>query len=325
MAQARQRAEGRLPDLLAPLAAALVLAGVLALLRQRGIDLRWYLAAHVAVVALLAVRVLRGSRAGRDVIWPLLAAILTAAAGPLGALGAAVGAAYAGLRRPEPPHLLAAWYERIALSTEVDSVTRLCDSVATGRSLDLSGPPPARLLAIMEGSAPESLADQQTALGLIARAFDVEYLPALNAALKNRNPVIRVQAAAVAARVRSELSERVRRIAGSTAEGTAGIADIAALESFISSGLLDAGDRSRAEAALERRRADGRRSLAGDALLAAATATARRADIAAVKSATEEILIGAGRFAELRVFRRAIAVSRGRLYRIRRRARRCRP
>ena len=81
-------------------------------------------------------------------------------------------------------------------------VTKHCDMVAIGRALDLAGrAPPSFSEAIDKGT----LLQKQNALGLIARKFHPGYLSALKAALKSDEPVIRVQAAAVAAHVREDV------------------------------------------------------------------------------------------------------------------------
>jgi hypothetical protein len=152
------------------------------------------------------------------------------------------------------------------MAGETDEATRLCENVATGRTADLTGHAPASFVAVMERG---SLDDRQAALGIIARNFHPDFLPVLMQALKSPEPVIRVQAAAVATKVRGDLRALVDRHAGVTAAAVAdspGALVVAAeLEAAIASGLLD-------------ERPDPRRHRRAERIRAAAAeaATARR-------------------------------------------------
>lgn len=162
-------------------------------------------AAHFAIIAGLvhAIYLRRGVDA--DLTAPLFTLIAVSAAGPVGALVSV--AALALLRRPVlHSDLLAAWYHRISHSVTVDPQTQLSDRIASGRVMDARAPAPDALIAVV---ASGTLEQRQAALGLIARFFHPNYLDALAAALKSDVPVIRVQAAAVAARIRPRLAEQV--------------------------------------------------------------------------------------------------------------------
>ena len=165
-------------------------------------------ALHLIVVAVLVAWMSVCRRRGDDVGMPAVLAISVAVAGPFGALG---GLLLPRLSRTDATDTarLAQWYDRISMSIETDAMSRLSDHVAIGRSLDLGAPAPAPFAALLEGG---SVAEKQAILGLIARRFHPDYLPALKIALISPEPVIRVQAAAVAARVRGDLAALTGRL-----------------------------------------------------------------------------------------------------------------
>jgi hypothetical protein len=264
----------------------------------------FFLLAHAGIVGVLFGWVhLTGRTRGNTAI-PLLTTIAVAATGPIGAVAALVMFA-ASARRVEDSSLLDDWYERIANAVEADEVTRLCEQVATGRTSALTGAPPASFAAIMERG---SLNDRQAALGIIARNFHADYLPALMLALKSPEPVIRVQAAAVATRVRGSLRALVDKTADmseAVQPGTGSALTAAAqLDAAITSGLLDEGDRIRASVVSQRLKVS-----AGTSHSAAGGVLDRQA--------TEAMLLREGRYGALRMGRRVAAIETGRLYRVR--------
>lgn len=210
------------------------------------------LAAHCAIVTGCAYRLLawsRGKPSDVDVMPGAMVVAATAVAGPVGALFA-LAIPRLSPRRGGPSPLLEAWYHRIALSGDIDAETRLCDNVGSGRTMNLASPPPQSFVEVMTAGG---LADKQSALGLIARRFHPDYLPALALALKSPEPVVRVQAAAVAARVRDGLKTRVRALLDELEAAVVSPraeARLPELAKAIASGLLDETDRTRAEALL---------------------------------------------------------------------------
>lgn len=306
-------ATGWASSMLLVLAALLAEAG-LAVAAFRG-QIGWHvlLAAHVAVVVLLALAVRYRARSGGNTAMPLLAAIAVAAVGPIGALAALLTML---LARPgrDDPRRLAEWYERIALAGDTDAATQLCEDVASGRTADLTGSTPHSFAAVMEHG---TLDDRQAALGIIARTFDPSYLPALKLALRSPEPMIRVQAAAVATRIRGNLRALIDTHAGIGRPAAAPSRPAAALieiDEAIASGLLDEGDLIRARVVRERLQAT----------LAAPVARGRHQAVVPVidRAAHEQMLLASGRYAELRVGRRIAALADAGLYRIRRPQRR---
>ena len=250
-AAAARRGEASLDNVIVLLVAlvecVLVLAGML-----WAVKLHWLLLGHVLCVGGLALRVYFVGRSGEDVSELLLALLATLATGPLGATGALL-ATLITPRTDTTPLLLEDWYERISHSTDVDKVTQFCDMVAIGRAINLGGPLPVSFETVMNGS---SLSAKQNALGLIARKFHPEYLPALSAALQSDQPVIRVQAAAVAAHVRETIAQMlgglVEEAAGAGADPARCLSLAGQIEQCLSSGLLDEKDRVRGRAAADK-------------------------------------------------------------------------
>lgn len=270
------------------------------------------LISHIAIVAALLLWVAAIGRTGRNTALPLLTAIAVSATGPIGAIAALVTLAFS---RPMPGDrlLLEAWYERIALAVDTDEVTQLYDRIATGRTAGLSSVSARSFSAIVQSG---SLADRQSALGVIARSFHPDYLPALMLALKSDEPVIRVQAAAVATKVRVDLRRLVDRCAAghSALVGSAAISAAAQLRACIASGLLDEGDRIRAGILADR---------LGAAPPQNEIASLKVAPVAD-QLAAEALMLREGQFGALRVARRIARVASARLYRVRRFARQSR-
>lgn len=187
------------------LGAAIAEVAIVLLSHLTGVPFAAALALHFAVISALAFALYRRRRSDADLSAPLITLIATSTAGPVGAvLGLA---ALAWLARPaQPPALLESWYNRIAMSTTVDPQTQLSDRVASGRVIATTAPPPQALAGVIRDG---SLVERQAALGLIARFFHMNYLSALADALRSEVPVIRVQAAAVASRIRPRLADEI--------------------------------------------------------------------------------------------------------------------
>lgn len=263
---------------------------------------------HFVLISVLSAVLYRRRSTDADLSAPLITLIATSTAGPIGAVLSLVALVW--LARPaQPSALLQAWYDRIALSTTVDPETQLSDRVASGRILDTQAPPPQALVATIRNG---TLAERQAALGLIARFFHMNYLAALADALRSEVPVIRVQAAAVASRIRPRLAQEVERrmIAaadvlrdrpGSDAAHRSDVALclhlIRELDQAIASGLLD-GPRAKAAAAMA-----ARLSATVDCR-ALSLVTQEPLKAHARLDAFERHLLAAREFARLRVLRR---------------------
>lgn len=257
----------------------------------------WLVPGHLIVMAGMVAWLDHRAQQRRDTRLLMVLALATLVAGPIGAALSLLVLPFA-TRRSYDSRLLEAWYGRIGEAVSVDRASRLSADVATGRTLATDAPAPSAFARVIEQG---SLTERQAALGLIARKFHPDYAPTLAAALKSGEPVVRVQAAAVAARVRRDLQARVRELLGSVSElageGQKAMSAAAELEGAVRSGLLDEGDRARAVAASVRLRKAG-----AEALTAANTSRVPRERAAAL--ALEDELLASGRFADFRLARR---------------------
>ncbi len=299
-------------------AAALVQSAMVAIivLLQKG-QLWLLLPLHVVVVAALALHVLLLRRRRRETTYAMLGTLGVAAAGPLGAIGTLALIQLARRRRSETG-LLAAWYDRIALSVAVDPVSRYCNNVSSGRTINLDAvAPPSYADVVASGS----LAERQNVLGLIARRFHSDYLSILASALRSPEPVIRVQAAAVAAHVRPAIArmfrDAVAEIPAASISAVAALRLLRTFESMNGSGLLDESDRRQGVDVIDR---------LGDIVLARMSAgddpvpwASSVEERMALEDTLERLFLRRGRYAQLRTSRsaRRVLTSR-RVARIRR-------
>ena len=161
-------------------------------------------------------------------------------AGPAGAFASLVALAFVD-HAGAGPHVLDAWYARLSRASHSDASTELTDRVMAGRVLVRDASPPAEFEDVI---AHGTLAERQAALGLMARHFHTDFAPALQAALRSQEPVVRVQAAAVVARVRGDLKSRIKALlAARDRRATAlSIANAAELERLARCSLVDRAD-----------------------------------------------------------------------------------
>lgn len=290
-------------------AALAVEAGLMAGVVFYGMGLAAALGLHALVVAALGLRCRHVFRTAGDTGTPALLTAGVAVAGPFGALG---GLLIDWLSKQGQEHRdrLQRWYDRISLSIDTDDVTKLSDHVVIGRGMDLGGAPPAPFARLLEHG---SVAEQQAVLGLVARRFHLHYLAALKTGLVSDEPVIRVQAAAVAARVRGTLGAEVDRLlaalgqGGSAAEMLRLCSDI---DQCVASGLLEEKQNARAQAASVEARARAVERLAAaarPALVGARVAADGGLGDLAARQALEDALLGRERYDDFRRLRRAFA------------------
>jgi hypothetical protein len=144
-------------------------------------------------VAFLIARLHRGG----DLTMPVLLAVTSLAAGPIGALGCAYLASR--LRRERPmPSRLRSWYAYIAGIVARERIVHLHEDLSSGR---LPHDPLAevpRFRPILHGGSTD---DQQRVLGVLGRRYHADFRLVLRDALRNKNSFIRAQAAAVATRL----------------------------------------------------------------------------------------------------------------------------
>jgi hypothetical protein len=171
--------------------------GVLWLAIRGGVAMRWALLLHVGVVCIPAAFFALRQRRGGDLTIPTLLSLAALAGGPMGAAAAAC-AAIALWRRGPSPLRLRDWYDYIMGVVERSQGARLYDELAAGRTpIDHMARVP-YFTPILKGT---SVDEQQRALGVIGRRFHSDFRPVLRLALRNRDGLIRAQAAAIASRL----------------------------------------------------------------------------------------------------------------------------
>jgi len=259
------------------------------------------LLAHLALIIAATAVIWQHRTAIADATPYALTLLASLVSGPAGAAIAAM-ALIRHSRETTNPQLLADWYNRIALAGDVDPVTDLYNTVAMGRALHTSTVPPKVFDTVMTSG---TLADRQTALGLIARQFQPSYAPALRHALVSPEPVIRVQAAAVAVKVRAGLKATLAAALQRASENlpSAAAAALAVdLQLMAKSGLLEDDDRDRASAAAS--------SLVANLLDGTATPDAIDAPFSPLaQSLIETELLARGRFGDFRKLRARAPIS----------------
>lgn len=255
------------------------------------------IAIHMAIVAGTWLILFSGRPASQDATIAAVLLLLVLVAGPVGATAAAAMLPFAA-KRAERREILQAWYRRLANAGGVEPATALHDRVVAGRVLRLDTHPPQKFLDVI---ARGSLSERQTALGLMARQFHPDFAPALQAALRSEEPVVRVQAAAVVARVRAGVKSQIAKLSSDHGPNKSAAPDrlarASSLLALANCALLEESDARTARMAAER--------MFGE-LLASSRDAANAAFHAAPESADaiERYLSDSGRLKEFRVARR---------------------
>lgn len=265
---------------------------------------------HLCVAALTAGVLFYPRAENRDLTLATIIFLLVTVAGPAGAFAALAALPFSG-NLPPQRDILEDWYTRLASAGQPSAVTKMHDRIGSGRVQRFeSGVPPNYLDVVKRGT----LEERQRALGLIAREFHPDYTPVLEAALRSTEPVVRVQAAAVVARVREDLKVRIDVLIGraGTLSPAAAVKDAGELEALSRCRLVDPALQERCKAAL------------GDHLTCALPRDANVLKLPgyrdrAARRAVETFLIAESRFKDLRVMRRLGLIAGGSLRRVRRR------
>lgn len=163
---------------------------------------------HAVMVAVTAAILFAGREPGADRSLAFVVLLLVATAGPAGVL-VLLSSLFFVHPRPEGQEVIDAWYERLARAGKPSSVTQTYDRIVSGRVQRFDTAAPLDFLEVIRSG---DLEERQRALGLIARHFHPDYAPVLNAALRSTEPVVRVQAAAVVARVREDLKAKIAHL-----------------------------------------------------------------------------------------------------------------
>jgi hypothetical protein len=270
------------------------------------------LSIHVAIAAWTWLILFAGRPADEDATIAGVLLLFVLAAGPAGALAAVFIVALSG-RRGESANILSAWYKRLADAGGVEPATATHDRVVAGRVLQLDAPPPLNFADVI---AYGTLEERQTALGLIARRFHPDFAPALEAALRSPEPVVRVQAAAVVARVRGDLKTKIaghmaKQAKLTTAPVATRLAHAATLQGLAACSLVEATDKIRCRAAADQLFKDALIETGGVAAAAAAAGLE-------TAPAIEAYLMENRRYKDFRVARRVRSIAARPNFKVRR-------
>jgi hypothetical protein len=159
---------------------------------------------HLTVLAVPVLFLLYRACWGGELTVATLLLVGTLAGGPIGAVGTAVMALALSYQRPAARRLHD-WYNTIAAIVAREHVARLRDEAACGRLLADLASSVHRLAPVLSGA---TIAEQQRVVGMIGRGYHADLRPVLRRALRNRNGLIRAQAAAIASRL--DLAEKDR-------------------------------------------------------------------------------------------------------------------
>lgn len=162
---------------------------------------------HCGIMLAVTLVLDQRERAGMDSRVLAVAVVTTAVSGPIGAAFSALLGVYLRLRKLNT-ELLANWYDRIAGHAELDPVEELYERIQAGRTLNPHVDARARFGAILR-SGP--LDEKQRVLSIITQKYHPGFAGLLQLALRNEDPPIRVQAAAVAARLKENERLKVRQ------------------------------------------------------------------------------------------------------------------
>jgi hypothetical protein len=172
-----------------------------------------------------------------------IAVVTTAVSGPLGAAMSALLGVYLRYRRIETA-LLVNWYERISGHAGKDAVVELHERIQAGRTINPYVDARARFAAILR-SGP--LEEKQRVLSVITQKYHPGFAGLLEMALRNQDPPIRVQAAAVMARLKEQERIKIKNLMAQAAKLALGAdeqsIDLGAqIAGSLESGLLDEQD-----------------------------------------------------------------------------------
>jgi hypothetical protein len=263
---------------------------------------------HALIVAALAAILFWRRRADRDSTTAVAMLIVIGIAGPAGAT-AALTMLFFSATTSAGPHVIKAWYDRLAEASGADPITAIHDQVSAGREMRASEVVPPDFRRVLNAGA---LAEKQAALGLMARRFHPDFSQALGDALRSDEPVVRVQAAAVVARVRGDLRSRIKALIDQRAkQGTLDLPRSVELLALADCPFVDAVESARCREAAE-------------SDLRAALATPARVHFQALRAsndvalAIDRHLIRFERYRDFRVSRRLQAIAACGGYQIRR-------
>ena len=263
---------------------------------------------HVITVAVVGLILFRDRSEHDDLTVASMMFLAIIAAGPAGAIASLSALAFVD-HAGAGPSLLQSWYTRLSRASGSRASAELADRVIAGRVINWTAPAPEKFEDVI---ATGSLEEKQAALGLMARRFHTDFAPALELALRSPEPIVRVQAAAVVARVRADIKTRIKTLltASDNRLPAARVINAGELVRLAGCSLVDRAD------------ADKCRKAAAEALrvvLVTGQDVAFMSAAADLETAPmiERYLVSSGRYREFRVARRIHSLTLHCAYRVR--------
>ncbi|HEX2839979.1 hypothetical protein [Hyphomicrobium sp.] len=205
---------------------------------------------HLAVLCAAALAISRVMP--DDQTLPVLCFSFAVFSGPVGMVAGMIlvaGAWFSG----SGARLLERWSDWSNGGGAFDSSMLLAESIDNGRAVRTSRPARRLFPHIM---ACGSFTEKQWLLGIVAQKYHADYGPALDAALSDTEPGLRVQAAAVRARlndrIKAEYNDILRTAGGTAAQVSAATALAARTVHCLKSNLLDPSEARRLREAVLR-------------------------------------------------------------------------
>jgi hypothetical protein len=168
-------------------------------------DFPAFLLAHVAVLAIPVLLWTSRARSNGQLTFAALLTLTTLVSGPVGAFGCLIMALTLSVRQPSSTRLQD-WYDYIAGIVTRGRLTQIYDQLVSGRLPPDPAAKVPRFRPFLHGTSVDA---QQRVLAVIGRRYHPAFRSALRNALGNKNPFIRAQAAAVAARLDSDEKNRI--------------------------------------------------------------------------------------------------------------------
>jgi hypothetical protein len=229
---------GVLPVLIVCLCAAIIEASLVAVTMAGRLGLLHAVAAHVAIVALLAAWLVSRIHHDEGIRIATLLLLTTAAMGVLGPLGTLLVLAISKLnQRSMMP--FERWYLSLFPEARHEPARELYHRLVYRRGGDAAS----SVAAFSDVMALGTVAQKQAALTLIADHFVPSFAPALRRALNDREAAVRVQAATAVARIENAFLERSMQLEAWVASpGVGAEAKLALarhLDELANTGLLD--------------------------------------------------------------------------------------
>lgn len=231
--EARSREAMPISSIAALCTLAILSSTLLIALSYRYIDPRIAALLHVAFVVVVVVGLIaRTKRSPSSHTW--LGIIATLCAGPFGAIAPIL---VSGLLSPRRLSIdLNSWFERKSRTSQIGTAEAIASEIANGRSLR---PNFNQLRDFRRTVRSGSLAEKQALLGLIGLRYSPEYYGILRMALSSPEASVRVQAAAVFAKLREQFRVHLRDAVGDTDE-TRIFTNLESIMAAIESGFIDA-------------------------------------------------------------------------------------